>query len=95
MNDQQQSGLFQTVSKLGTALGIAAANFATPLLYGWGKPAITRYLTASFGADIAPWLLWTTGIIAAYVIYVLCKALITFALSWVMTALVARGLSND
>lgn len=94
MSDQP-SGLYQTVSHLGTALGLAAAIFATPIFYGWGKAAVWRYLLASFGPDYALWLLWTTGAIEAFVVFTICKVLVTFALTWLMAALAARGLTNS
>lgn len=94
MNDQT-SGLYRTASHLGTALGAGAAIFATPLFYAWGKAAVWRYLLASFGSEYGLYLLWATGAIEAFVIFTLTRALVTFGLSWAMTALAARSLRNS
>ena len=91
----ETSGLYKAAAQLGIALGAAAALFATPLVYSCGKAAIWRYFMASFGLPYAEWLLWATGAIEAFVIFTVCRGVVTFALTWAMTALVARGLAND
>lgn len=93
MDDQvkKPSGLFDSMLKLGKAIGLAAAILLTPQAFALSQPALLRYLAPKVGIDLGVVLTWVMGGIEAYLIYHFVALLLTFLVVWLLTALAARG----
>ncbi len=95
MNDSPnaRSGVSATIEWVGKAIGLAAALFAAPLAYGLTHAAIYSYFVTYVGAGfLAAGLTVIIVIVEIAVIFGLVALAMAFLISWIMTAVVMRGL---
>lgn len=91
MNQQQEpSGLYKSISKLGNILGFVVMVMATPIVFGMAKRPMFSYFIKSWGRDIAEILVWVMGAVEAYLIFMAASFAVTGLILWAVTALVMR-----
>ena len=88
--NEDQSGLYKTISNLGKVVGAAAVLLGTPLLYDATKRPLFSYFAKTWGRDLAEYLVLAMGAIEAYLIYVSVSLLFTAGTIWVITTLAMR-----
>lgn len=88
--EEDQSGLYKTISTLGKVVAAAAGLLLTPMLYEASKRPLFAYFAKTWGRDLADILVMVMGTIEAYLIYTSVSLLISAGTIWAITALTMR-----
>lgn len=91
MNQGNPSGLYKRIGALGDAIAFLIAILTTPVIFDRTKGPAFRYLSHSWGHDVAEALVLFLGLVEGYVIYATVSFALSAGLVWALTALAARS----
>ena len=87
---QDTSGLYKSISTLGSVLAFTVAVLATPLVFDLTKVPLYRYFLQHWGADLAWILVWVMGAAEAFAIFAASSLLLKAGMVWLLTSMAMR-----